>query len=69
MAQCQVFIAQTAPVHHLLSEIRILYLHTCESEEEAGLINSNINDVSGKVMVKLYDVLICINSRYFIAIN
>ena len=28
MSQCQIFIALTALVHHLLSEIRILYLYT-----------------------------------------
>ena len=28
MAQCQIYIAQTALVHHLLSEIRISYLYT-----------------------------------------
>ena len=27
-AQCQIFIAQTVLVHHLLSEIRISYLYT-----------------------------------------
>ena len=28
MAQCQIFIAQTALVHHLLSEIHISYSYT-----------------------------------------
>ena len=28
MTQCQIFVARTAPVHHLLSEIRISHLYT-----------------------------------------